>query len=149
MHNLLKGVLATITTIILIAFPTTLARTPSQTSSFQDTEISDIILIQKNSLVGHSGVLTGIEAELWGMARKYKIDYDRFYDLGFCESTLNPDAVGEAGEIGILQFLQSTFSDYAERYNMVGFSIHNTSNQIELAAQMLASGKASEWTCLY
>lgn len=96
-----------------------------------------------------TGVLIGIEAELWEMARKYEINYERFYGLAYCESRLNPNAEGKAGEIGIFQFLPSTFSSYATKYKKVGFSIHNTNHQIELAAQMLTNGKASEWTCLY
>ena len=141
--------LLTLLIISCLLFPTFLSEGATIPPLFQEKEVSDIIFIQENTLVGHSGVLMGIEAELWEMARKYNLDYDRFYNLGFCESTLNPDAVGEAGEIGIFQFLKSTFSYYAEKYNKVGFSIHNTSNQIELAGQMIANGKANEWTCLY
>jgi len=96
-----------------------------------------------------TGVLTGIEAELWIIARKYKLNYERFYGLTYCESRLNPNAKGKAGEIGIFQFMPTTFSDYAGRYKKAGFSIHNTNHQIELAAQMIANGKASEWVCVY
>jgi len=96
-----------------------------------------------------TGSLTGIESELWKAVKKYNLDYERFYGLAMCESTLNPDAKGKTGEIGIFQFLPTTFSYYAERYKKVGFQLHNTNHQIELAAQMLADGKASEWTCVY
>lgn len=138
--------------IICLALPIILLGNTETTSSFQEIEaekVSELILIEKNSLIGHSGVLMGIEAQLWEMTRKYELNYERFYGLAKCESRLNPNAEGKAGEIGIFQFLPSTFSDYAKRYKKVGFSIHDTSNQIELAAQMIADGKASEWVCVY
>jgi len=96
-----------------------------------------------------TGVLTGIEAELWIIARKYKLDYERFYGLTHCESRLNPNAKGKAGEIGIFQFLPSTFSYYAEIYKKAGFSIHNTNHQIELSALMISNGLQDLWTCKY
>lgn len=135
--------------ISYLLFPAFLSGNATTTSLFQAKEVSDIIIVQGNTLVGHSGVLGPIEGEVWQMARKYSLNYDRFLGLAICESTLDPDAVGEAGEIGIYQFLQSTFSYYAEMYEKVGFSIHNTNHQIELAAQMISNGRESEWTCLY
>jgi len=143
MYNLLKGVLATIAVVV---FPAVLVATSLQTSSFQDfeqKEVSNIIIIQENSLMGCSGVLMGIERELWEMARKYKLDYDRFLGLAMCESTLDPNAEGKAGEIGIYQFLPSTFSNYCDG------DIFNPNNQIECAAKMISEGLEYHWTCKY
>ena len=146
MSNKVQAVLIIISFLTLPVF---LLGTAENSSSFKQPEVLDITYIQENSLVGCSGVLTGIEAQLWGMARKYNLDYDRFLGLAICESTLDPDAEGKAGEIGIFQFLPSTFSYYAKEYNKVGFSIHDTNHQINLAGQMISNGKESEWTCVY
>lgn len=125
--------------LLLIAIPVFSDKT-AETPYFNDNSLF---------LKATTGSLIGIEAELWKAVKEYELDYERFYGLAMCESTLNPDARGKAGEIGMFQFLPSTFSYYAEIYKKADFSIHETNHQIKLAAQMLADDKASEWTCLY
>jgi len=83
------------------------------------------------------------------MADKYGLDYDRFYNLAWCESRLNPNAKGKYGEVGIFQFKIETFNEYAEKFKKVGFSIDDTNNQIELAAQMISKGLEKHWVCRY
>lgn len=112
-------------------------------------EVSELPLVQQNALIGQRVVLTTIEGELWWMAKKYDIDYDRFYNLAWCESTLNQSARGKAGEIGIYQFLPDTFTRYAKLYKKVGFSIYNINHQIELTAQMISEGEENNWVCVY
>lgn len=130
-----------LTIILLVAAYFIFAEETAETPYFSENSLF---------LKATTGALTGIEAELWKAVEKYELDYERFYGLAMCESTLNPDAKGKAGEIGIFQFMPTTFSDYAERYNLkADFSIHETNHQIELAARMIADDKASEWVCLY
>ncbi len=65
-----------------------------------------------------------------------------------CESGGNPEAIGKSGEIGILQFLPSTFEDFSERYGM-GMNIYNSDHQVELSFKMIKDGYSHLWTCLH
>jgi len=133
MPNRIKAVLIMIVCLTLPAFLLGTAENTSSFQEFQAKEVSDIILIENNTLVASGGLLNPIEAQIWEMARKYELEYDRFLGLAMCESTLNQDAKGKAGEIGIYQFLPSTFSDYCDG------DIFNPNNQIECAAKMISN----------
>ena len=90
-----------------------------------------------------------IENKLMEIAEKYELDYERFYNVAFCESTVDQSKIGKAGEIGIFQFKKTTFEEYADKYKKVGFSVYDINNQIELAGQMFSNGKSHLWTCEY
>lgn len=90
-----------------------------------------------------------IESKLMEVAEKYGLDYERFYNVAFCESTLDQSKIGKAGEIGIFQFKVKTFDSYAGKYDHQNFNIYNVNDQIELAGQMISNGMNYLWTCEY
>lgn len=72
--------------------------------------------------------------------------YMSLQSLIMCESSGNPKAIGKAGEIGILQFLPSTFEEFSERYSL-NLDIYNPDHQVELSAKMIRDGYVFLWTC--
>ena len=72
--------------------------------------------------------------------------YTSLQSLIMCESSGNPKAIGKAGEIGILQFLPSTFEDFSERYSL-RLDIYNPDHQVELSSKMIENGYGRLWTC--
>lgn len=58
-----------------------------------------------------------------------------------CESGGDPNATGIHGEIGIMQFMPSTF------YAWGGSDIWNPYEQIDLAAWAFANGLSYHWLC--
>lgn len=61
------------------------------------------------------------------------------------ESGGNQNAIGKFGEIGWLQFMPSTWSDFNKRYNW-DLDIYNSDHQILLAEKMIADGYLNRWT---
>ena len=61
------------------------------------------------------------------------------------ESTWNIKAVGQANEIGLLQFKQSTFEMFAKKYDL-DLNVFNPNDQILLAEKMLDDGYGFHWT---
>ena len=72
--------------------------------------------------------------------------YTSLESLIMCESGGNPNAIGKAGERGILQFLPSTFKDFSERYSL-RLNIDNPDHQVELSEKMIKDGYGHLWTC--
>jgi len=64
-----------------------------------------------------------------------------------CESGGNPNAIGKAGERGILQFMPQTFKHFCvEKYGLEN-DIWNPDIQIECCKKMLEQGLEQHWTC--
>ena len=103
---------------------------------FQELEVSNIVLIEKTAVKGNSGLLWGIERELWEVADKNGLEYDLLYNLAMCESGLiHENRWGDKGlSYGLFQFKQGTFDDYCEGDR------ENMEDQIECAGQMIAQG---------
>lgn len=66
--------------------------------------------------------------------------------LSYYESRHNPNAVGQAGEIGCMQFMRSTFQRHCvEKYGLEN-DIWNCEIQRECADMMLKDGGIEHWT---
>lgn len=76
-----------------------------------------------------------------GAAARHDVSADWLIRVAACESDFNPNAVGNAGEIGIFQFLPQTF------YDNGGGDIHSVYDQAEVAATMFANNLSGQWTC--
>jgi len=63
-----------------------------------------------------------------------------------CESGFNNEAIGKAGEIGIAQFMPTTWEQWNKQRNTT-LEIHRISNQIEMAAWAFEKGYQRAWTC--
>jgi hypothetical protein len=75
-------------------------------------------------------------------AKRYKVDRDLMMQIAACESDFRPTTLGAAGEIGIFQWMPSTW--YTS--NTVG-DIHDSWNQSTNAAKFIKDGYAYWWTC--
>jgi len=64
-----------------------------------------------------------------------------------CESNFNQNAIGKAGEIGIAQFLPSTWEFMKEKSGMCWLDINDANDQLRLLLWALQNGYANHWTC--
>lgn len=79
--------------------------------------------------------------------------YSKFQDnwllincLIWHESKGNPKARGQAGEIGILQFMPGTFQAFCVKRYGYRDDIYNSLIQKDCAAEMIENGKINHWT---
>jgi hypothetical protein len=120
-----------------------------------------MIMIQQNSLVGVSSLLTSRELELHDVLLEK--DYNGVLDgsvkyknlikcLIQCESSYNPNAIGDLGlSFGILQFQVRTFNYYSARYEL-DLEYQNPVHQIILCDLMLQedyNNAFAHWTNCY
>lgn len=75
-------------------------------------------------------------------AKRYKVPRNLLMQIAACESDFKPQTLGAAGEIGIFQWLPSTWNSPG----VVG-DIHDTWNQTTNAAKFISQGYAYWWTC--
>ena len=80
-------------------------------------------------------------------AEKYGISYKWLLNVLICESNLNNEARGKAGEIGIAQFMPATFYSFAQIKGLKNPNIHDEFQQIDLTAWAFANGLSYHWTC--
>lgn len=79
--------------------------------------------------------------------KQYGVDPVIFKKVMFCESSNNPDAVGDHGLArNVMQFHKPTFDSYAKLYGKQ-LSYDSYEDQIELAAWMFSNGEQHHWTC--
>lgn len=69
-----------------------------------------------------------------------------------CESSWNEEAKGDLRNgkymaYGLLQFWESTFELYKNKYNLPELEYKNPDDQITLAGIMIKDGHESNWTC--
>lgn len=64
-----------------------------------------------------------------------------------CESGNNPQAKGKAGEIGILQFMPSTWKEWTSRMKRPDLDIYNSEDQIIVYNWAAKNGLLNHWTC--
>jgi uncharacterized protein YraI len=92
-----------------------------------------------SSASGGGGSITSI---IYDAAARYGVSGDWLLAVAQCESNLVPGAYGAAGEVGIFQFMPSTYYGYGGQGD-----IWNPYNQADLAASMFAQGLSYHWTC--
>jgi hypothetical protein len=86
-------------------------------------------------------------------AKKYGLDESQVLRTSWCESSFEYTAIGKAGEVGILQYMPSTWTYWNnERIKELGFmtrplDIHSTKDQIEMLGWSWNKGYQSHWTC--
>jgi soluble lytic murein transglycosylase-like protein len=83
----------------------------------------------------------GYEDAIYAACAQYGCDGATLTRVAGCESGFNPNAVGPHGEIGLFQFMESTYYAYG------GTDIWNPYEQIQIAAQMWAGGLGFHWVC--
>ena len=71
---------------------------------------------------------------------------DACVNVFYCESKFDNSAIGGAGEIGIAQFLPTTWEWMSKKYKFTD-NIHNPIAQIKLASLAFNDGLAYHWTC--
>ena len=63
-----------------------------------------------------------------------------------CESGWNQSAIGLAGEIGIAQFMPTTWI-YFNKLRGTNLDIHNGADQLDMIIWAFNAGYANHWTC--
>ncbi len=79
--------------------------------------------------------------------KQYSVDTVLFKKVMFCESSNNPNAIGDSGLArNVMQFHRPTFNTYA---NLMGEELDYNSyhDQIKLAAWMWSKGLQYHWSC--
>ena len=79
-------------------------------------------------------------------AEEADLNPDQFIKLVACESSWNPDALGDGGKsTGLLQFQKRTFNEFVKKYDVHYLFIENPHHQIDLAVRMLQAGRGIHW----
>jgi len=81
------------------------------------------------------------------IATKWGLDGEKMKEVLNCESGLNQSATGQAGEIGIAQFMPDTWEKFKTEFGDSDMSIYSWRNQIELMGIAWQRGLAHHWTC--
>jgi soluble lytic murein transglycosylase-like protein len=103
--------------------------------------VMDNSILTKTQVYGKSELLTEIET----VAQKYGISMYKSIDVATKESSLNQNARGSAGEIGLYQFKQKTWDWFNELRN-TNLNINNRSHQIDMYCWAIAHGYSHFWT---
>lgn len=82
----------------------------------------------------------------------YNVKASDLFRVGFCESGLTQDrdgypVIGKDQEIGIMQFLPSTFYRFAKEMGITNPNILDRNQQIQIAAWAFSVGRGQHWTC--
>jgi len=78
---------------------------------------------------------------------QYGVDPTIFKKVMWCESSNNPDAIGDGGAArNVMQFHKPTFVGYAKKLGKE-MDYNSYKDQIELASYMFSIGEQSHWTC--
>lgn len=80
-------------------------------------------------------------------AAEFRQDADAMVAVGHCESTLNPLAVGKAGERGLFQFLPSTWERNAARLGYTPADVWDPLAAARVTAEMWSRQQQWQWTC--
>ena len=118
-------------------------------------DVDETLQIQLNPIESLSETPTPEEVKLALVyaAHKYGLDESQVLRTSWCESSFRYDAIGEAGEIGILQYMPSTWKYWNElRMKEFGhviryLDIHSTKDQIEMLRWAWGRKYQSHWTC--
>lgn len=79
-------------------------------------------------------------------AKKYEVDPQTMINTIKCESQFKIDAIGKAGEIGIAQFMPSTWKYFSSEFGLSG-DIYNPFDQVDMMAVAFSKNLQSHWTC--
>lgn len=82
-----------------------------------------------------------IARAIYTASAEYGVSGDWLLQIAACESQFVPSAVGNHGELGLFQFLPSTFYAYG------GESIWDVWDQSYTAARMFSRGLSDHWSC--
>ena len=102
---------------------------------------NDNLISQSNSFIGLSPVnIPDINV------LACRIDIDLVEEIIECESGGNQDAIGRAGEIGIAQFMPTTWTMFNEMRG-TKLNINSAKHQEDMLIWALSEGLGRHWTC--
>lgn len=94
-------------------------------------------------------ILTAIQLStlqtIQAVARDENFDQPTLTRMAYYESSFNQNAVGNAGEIGVLQFKKKTWKWLSEQSGTHG-DIHNVVDQAELTIWAIRHGYGKWWS---
>lgn len=77
----------------------------------------------------------------------YGQDADLLVRVAICESSLDHRQIGKDDEVGVLQFLDTTFYANARYMRFSDADLYDPEHQARIAAWMFSQGQAYQWTC--
>lgn len=80
-------------------------------------------------------------------ALRYGLSPEWFTALIKCESSFRTDARGAAGEIGLAQWIPSTWESNRGRLGYSSADLYDPARNVELAAFVISQDGAGRWTC--
>jgi soluble lytic murein transglycosylase-like protein len=103
------------------------------------------ILVETNKLKDDSSV-EKIKESIVTFAYKYGVEKSSLITTLKCESGFSNYARGKAGEIGLAQYMPSTWS-YFNKIRGTNLDIYNIEDQIDMTAWAFSKGLNNHWTC--
>ncbi|MCK9370872.1 transglycosylase SLT domain-containing protein [Candidatus Dojkabacteria bacterium] len=112
------------------------------------SDVDETVQIQLNPLESLSLTPTTEEVKqaLVYVANKYGLEESQLLKTSQCESGFRYSAVGKAGEIGVLQYMPSTWV-YWNKERGTNLDIHNTREQIDMVVWAWKNNLQSHWSC--
>lgn len=115
-------------------------------------ELKDFETIQGNSLVGNTPVFApkltvlGLLEGRNDIRLVFEQNYPMLSRVVACESEWDNSARGKAGEVGLAQFMPSTWDWMSQTARFYG-DIYSEKDQLTLMVWAFNHGYASHWTC--
>lgn len=128
--------------IASMSSPEPLARTTSSESTSAVIEPP----AHTTDTIDHS--VQSIEQIITNAAIEFGVSPSYLRRVAFCESSLNPSAVGDAGaSVGLFQIQRAFWSEVAPRLGYTTDLRHDPIASSRVAAYAFANGRSQAWTC--
>jgi len=117
---------------------------PHKTSGDKD----ETLHIQLNPIesLSETPTIEEVKVALVFASKEYGLDESQLLRVASCESGFKYTAIGKAGEIGILQFMPSTWV-YWNKERRTELNINSTQDQINMVVWAWQNNLQHNWTC--
>jgi soluble lytic murein transglycosylase-like protein len=86
-----------------------------------------------------------VNSKLISVSAKYLVDYEQMYFTIKGESGFNNSRIGAAGEIGLCQFMPSTWN-WWNKVRGTNLNIHSVDDQLDMMAWAFSRGYQRHWS---
>ncbi len=88
-----------------------------------------------------------VQKKIKKVSRQSSVSEKVLWNVCRCESDFDQSARGRAGEIGIFQYLPSTWEYFKKRSGKYHLNINSAFDQIEMTVWAYEKGLSHHWTC--